>query len=112
MVGFRQAAMCQEYSSRLGSGGGGLGSSANLAISWMSPPAEKARSPLPVKMTALTASSASMSVTASSSSRVSSLLRAFSTLGRFRVIIPTPSLLSTMTLRSPKTASSCRDCSR
>ena len=51
---------------------------------------------MPVKTIALTAGSLSMSVRASSISRYMPLLIAFSTSGRFRVIVPMPSAFSTM----------------
>ena len=72
-----------------------MGSSAARAISWMSAPAENARSPVPVKMTALTSSSASMSLMASSSWLYTSRLRAFKTSGLFSLMVPTPSFFST-----------------
>src|SRR5947209_8915191 len=57
----------------------------------MSAPAEKARSPAPVRMTALIAPSASYSVSASSSSLISGKESAFNFSGRFNVISAQPS---------------------
>src|SRR5436190_19389843 len=61
------------------------------AISWMSAPAEKARSPAPVRMTDLMSSSASKMVSASSTSCINGKLSALSFSGRFSVINATPS---------------------
>ena len=63
--------------------------------SWMSPPAEKARSPAPVMTMQPTPSSASIALTASRSSADSWRFIAFSLSGRFRVRMPTPSSIST-----------------
>jgi hypothetical protein len=57
----------------------------------MSAPAENARSPAPVRITALVSSSVSYAVSASSSSRTSGKLSALSLSGRFKVITATPS---------------------
>src|SRR2546428_3880720 len=63
--------------------------------SWMSPPAEKARSPAPVMTMQPTSSSALIRVTASRSSAPSWALPILSCSGRFMVTIATPCVFST-----------------
>src|SRR3989442_1374936 len=63
--------------------------------SWMSPPAEKARSPAPVMTMQPTSSSALIRVTASRSSVPSWAFIALSCSGRFMVTIATPCVFST-----------------
>src|SRR5688500_3184340 len=60
----------------------------------MSAPAENAFLPVPVMMIALTSSSASHVVSASSTSAISGMLSAFSTCGRLSVMTATPSARS------------------
>ena len=60
----------------------------------MSAPAENALSPAPVMTIAAMESSSSSSLIAASISRYMARFSAFSTLGRFMVIVPTPSSLS------------------
>ena len=93
--------MTQDATCQLVSGPGDCeaakaGSDAIRAASFMSAPAENARSPIPVKTIAITAGSASISARASSISRYMPLLIALRTSGRFKVTVPTPSAFSTM----------------
>ena len=93
MTGLVDAARCQVYSARAAAPAA-RSSSEFSRFSWMSAPAENARSPAPVITMAPMPSSSSAWVTNSSSSRTNCRLRAFKTSGRFNVTMATRSTWS------------------